>query len=571
MRTFFWEKFISKLIKASVCLLFSGHVFANSPFTSDKVMFFIGQDSGTISDFKTSVLDQDPDFPKPDGSVFYTNLLYIPDNQDTGPFGGMYSTVNFGSGLVNAVRQLNEIDGALQIGLFLKDTSCDNGVDVPLRNWGMLAFTDDPSVDASVRQETSRNLDQFIDYLKTIERDVYLRIGYEFDGPWHCYEPEGYKEGFRAIKRRIDERNATNVFTVWQSASYAVNTTDPRMSFTHTATNDGHLERWYPGDEYVDVVAMSYFAGLKFTSFAWNCLDHTEFSRSPAELRQEMLEFARLRNKPVMIAEAAPQGMVTSENKMSTCVIGGNNRNIFPGEGFVTDLSAELLWNTWYKDFFDFVYNNRDVVRAVTYINTNWNVQPFWTCTRENNCPQGFWGDSRIQANPGILSRFKEELKRDHWLVSPTASNVFTPTLPVFQSYGRLEAEFAQAPLMWENGETVSGFGLPLDDPARSGTGAYIIFFNGGEIEIESNDMLAGQYLTISFGTVTDGGQFSVLVDGEVVAQVPFNSNGLAYEQVSIPAEHLTSSNITLRLDSGFVVWFDYVQTGLSQPNAPVL
>lgn len=84
-----------KILKAMIFLSsfwMAGLSVANSPFDSDKVMFFIGQDTGTITDFKESVLVK-TDFPNPAGSVFYTNILYLPDQEDTALLAGIFNTI----------------------------------------------------------------------------------------------------------------------------------------------------------------------------------------------------------------------------------------------------------------------------------------------------------------------------------------------------------------------------------------------------------------------------------------------------------------------------------------------
>jgi beta-mannanase len=51
------------------------------------------------------------------------------------------------------------------------------------------------------------------------------------------------------------------------------------------------LEAWYPGDQYVDWVGLSYFTPQDCN---WSAVN-------------EVVQFARAHNKPVMICESAPQ------------------------------------------------------------------------------------------------------------------------------------------------------------------------------------------------------------------------------------------------------------------------
>jgi hypothetical protein len=91
---------------------------------------------------------------------------------------------------------------------------------------------------------------------------------------------------------------------------------------------------WYPGDEFVDWVGASY------------------------ECANAAIQFAREHFKPVML-EAASQG----------------------------------TWDEWYVPFFQFVMDNNDVVRAVTYINA---------------------GESRL-SNDDIIKNWKAETKQSFW------------------------------------------------------------------------------------------------------------------------------------------------------------
>ncbi len=43
---------------------------------------------------------------------------------------------------------------------------------------------------------------------------MYLRIGYEFDGPLNCYNTDCRKQAFRVVKQRFGALGAANVATV---------------------------------------------------------------------------------------------------------------------------------------------------------------------------------------------------------------------------------------------------------------------------------------------------------------------------------------------------------------------
>lgn len=211
-------------------------------------------------------------------------------------------------------------------------------------------------------------------WIKAQDRPVYLRIGYEFDGEWNRYDPEPYVAAWRRIVDRLRENGVTNVATVWQSATHY----SPRYG--------GHAWiDWYPGDAYVDWFGLSYF-------------------EPRPDILNAFVRLAREHGKPVMIAESTPYGADISEVQR-----------------------ADLLWNTWFKPYFEFIYHNSDVIRAVAYINVDWNAQPMWASDH--------WGDSRVQTNPDILERWLAEMRKDVWLHA-------SPDLFALLSYPAAPAEF---------------------------------------------------------------------------------------------------------------------------------
>lgn len=198
-------------------------------------------------------------------------------------------------------------------------------------------------------------IDALGEWIRAQDRPIYLRIGYEFDGEWNRYDPEPYAAAWRRIVDRLRENGVTNVATVWQSATH------------HTPRYGGYAWiDWYPGDAYVDWFGLSYF------------------EPRPAILNA-FLDLAREHGKPVMIAESTPRGANIASLRR-----------------------PQLLWDTWFRPYFDFIDENQDVIRAVAYINVNWNSQPMWT--NDN------WGDSRIQANPEIMARWLGEVNKAAWL-----------------------------------------------------------------------------------------------------------------------------------------------------------
>ena len=387
-----------------------------------KVLFFMGQDSDTLSDYKHDVLDQDIEMPRPGGFTIYRPLaVYAPE--DVPPqfanirIDSLTGAGNWGDNEHNLMRSMEEYpNAAIAIGLDLKDPLNLCGAQ-HLR--GVVGTGDEDVVDLTPQYHEM--VDQIIHTLKETERPVYLRIGYEFDGPWNCYQPDLYKETFRFIKQRIDALEADNIATVWHGAGYFFDDFAGRVEFS--ASTPGHLDRWYPGDEYVDWMAVSTFLGDHYATYQAPGVDQF-IAKKPRELQNEFLDFAREHGKPMLLAESSPQGFNIGDLDVSA---------IFQRQDI--DVSAEEIWSTWYEDWFNFIEDNKDIIRGVAYINSHWNEAPLWRCDEGAQTEPGqsvpfdpanpdapicaggaYWGDARVQANDYILENFKSELEKPFYV-----------------------------------------------------------------------------------------------------------------------------------------------------------
>lgn len=199
------------------------------------------------------------------------------------------------------------------------------------------------------------------DWIKESKRPVFLRIGYEFDGwDWNHYNRKYYLEAWRQIHRLFKEMKVDNVAFVWQSKG--------------NGSGQDVLEKWYPGDDLVDWCGYSYF-------------------NNPD---QEMLMFARKHKKPVFIAEATPvlhNGVEFSNARLTDSVI------------------AKRVWQEWFIPFINTLNENKDVIKAFSYINANWAAQPMWATN-----PVFKKVDSRIQESDFISKNWKEEMAKPRYL-----------------------------------------------------------------------------------------------------------------------------------------------------------
>lgn len=490
-----------------------------------KVLFYLGQDSSTLQAFKSDVLDGSRAFPAPAGVTLYTNLV-------GSPMSGMFQPTNYGSGENNFVQTLNEFPGGLAVGLYLVDPN-----QTPLK-----ALAGDPGVDPATVASYRQWLDELLSYLKSTHREVFLRIGYEFDGPWNSYDPTAYKAAFRYIATRIDQLHASQVATVWQTAAWPE--TGSPAGGPYDATAPGHWQQWYPGDQFVDWAGLSYFYGQGFDQYQWACQPQAA-AETPQVIHTDFLNFARAHHKPVFVAESAPQGFDLA-NDTAACIFAPASGD--PQTEPVTD--AEI-WNNWYAPYFNFIEGNRDVIRAVSYINTDWASQAMWQCTAAS-CPAGYWGDSSLQHNQVILARFTAEISKPIFVTGPQGTPPFVA--PNFSPAGHSEAEYADLP---DGGTT----GIAIADPTASNGRSALIYANGARMAF--SNVSKGSAISIRYATTSDV-SLTVQVNGQQVQTLSLPNAGAPanWQTVTVPADVPNNATVTLRLNSGNVVWIDYITPG---------
>ena len=195
---------------------------------------------------------------------------------------------------------------------------------------------------------------QYSAWAKTTARPIYLRIGYEFDGPHNALEPAEYVRAYRRIVDIMREEGVDNVALVWHSYSYKT-------------YRDYPLSDWYPGDDYVDWVGISVF---------FQPYDDPDLGPES----DAVLEFARAHRKPVMIAESNPVLGIEKE-----------------GTG---------TWDSWFVNFFTMTYAKN--IKAISFVNADW---PRFAIEGI-----GDWKDARIYNNPRIASAWFEETRKNRYL-----------------------------------------------------------------------------------------------------------------------------------------------------------
>ena len=144
----------------------------------------------------------------------------------------------------------------------------------------------------------TEQIDTLLEKLTSYNRPVFLRLGYGFDDPVNQYSADLYVAAWNKFHERIQLSGNTNIALVWQS----------------TLCEESRIAEWYPGDDLVDWIGLSYCDGKPMESG---------------------ILFAREHLKPVI----------------------------------VTATSQSADWKEWFAPLFQYVLDNNDVIRGMTLIN----------------------------------------------------------------------------------------------------------------------------------------------------------------------------------------------------------
>lgn len=286
-----------------------------------KTLLVVGQTLGDIDQH----VGRFPDAPRPGGWAAYWGIPSLAGVRDTfrNDTGGRQNHQQLVERFPNTV---------LQSGLWMVGT------------WDVAKNTRNGVYDDVLRG--------FADWVKGIDRPLYLRIGYEFDGPHNALDPTVYVRAYRHVVDLLRAEGVENVAYVWHS--YAA------------PTYEGHpLSAWYPGDDYVDWVGVSFFG-------------HGYEAEPTAEL-DAVFAYAREKRKPVMVCEASPVGGIRA--------------------------SDDTAWDRWFVNFFSLAYARN--VKAISFIDTDWTRYTF---------PGLDWADARLQNDPHVAAAWFLETGKDRYL-----------------------------------------------------------------------------------------------------------------------------------------------------------
>ena len=381
----------------------------------------------------------------------------------------------------------------------------------------------------------NNNIDNMLNTLAGLNRPIFLRWGYEVDGPWNNHQPAGdFVRAWRYVYNRIQELGYSDrIAMVWQTATWC---------------GDGQTDfmPWWPGREYVDWTAFSYFTPQDCN---WSEVDN-------------FMNFARQQNLPVMIAEFAPQ---TYDTEALTF-----NRN---------SVSQEQIWNDWYRRAFDYVARHRDLIRAVAYINADWDSQPRWASGNE-----GYWGDTRVQANQHIMNNWLNEIQGNGWTHASTnlfanmgfgSSNPNPPAAtpnptaqptppPANPPGGGNPVNPGSAQQEAESSSILGSARTYQDGAASGGQGVAYISDPGAGIQMSAPSGGANT-VTIRYAS-EQSGQLSYFVNGQDSGDFQFNSTGSwvgSYQDVTINVNVPAGATFAIIHQNGDAAMnIDYVSFG---------
>jgi len=188
-----------------------------------------------------------------------------------------------------------------------------------------LGMTQDGHPEEHYEHEVARgdhdaHLDRLVEELAALDRPVFIRIGYEFNGHWNGYQPETYIAAWRHIHGRIRARALDRVALAWCFAPEG---------------RDTDFMAYYPGDDFVDWWSIDLFSNDQFA------LPQTH----------AFMAEALAHRFPVLIGESTARSIGVAD----------------PGRA----------WDEWFALYFDFIARHPHV-KGLCYINWNWAGFPQW-------------------------------------------------------------------------------------------------------------------------------------------------------------------------------------------------
>jgi Glycosyl hydrolase family 26 len=194
------------------------------------------------------------------------------------------------------------------------------------------------------------NIEAFCEAVKALNRPVFVRIGYEFEGSWNGYKPETFQRAWIRIVTAL-KKHRIEFASVWCSAGGSAGNVPLDKVLAY-----------YPGDAWVDWWGTDIFSPEEISS----------------EQTRIFCDAAVKHRKPVMLGESTPR--------------------------YVGVLDGKKSWEKWFAPYFALI-RARPEIKAFCYINWEWK---HWS----DKLGFGWhdWGDARIESSSYITEQYREEM-----------------------------------------------------------------------------------------------------------------------------------------------------------------
>lgn len=318
--------------------------------------------------------------------------------------------------------------------------------------------------------------------IKEINSPVLIRLMYESYGGSSrptIYSAQTYKQAWIRFVNLLRANGADNAEFIFH----------PLVSF------EPILEKWYPGDEYIDWIGTSFFTFAGDFDF-WNTEN----------------EFAVKHNKPYLLAESAPVDQkFRPDNTMHP-----------------------LVWQEWFTPYFNFIKNNENV-KLFVYINIDWSTSGSF----------GDWGDTRVEQSSSLLGLYESELDNpayannlEFWSLYPTSVESESELPNEFKLFQNYPNPFNPATTIEYTIPTMPSAPSHRFAVGQTNTG-------GGFVSLKIYDVLGREVATL-VNEVQNPGNYSVTFDTETNRLFALTS-GVYFYKLDYNGGSITKKMILLR------------------------
>jgi len=224
-------------------------------------------------------------------------------------------------------------------------------------------------------------IDELAAVVRQFNQPLFVRPGFEFNGPWNDYTPVAYVSAFRKIVTRFRQAGVSNAAFIW---CY-----EPDAPDNFDVVENGRA-LWYPGDEFVDWFGHDVF---KSTHFDPASAQAQRGAPSPQAKTERFLSFASDRGKPVFLSETSAWFV-----------------NITPTADDPGLIDGKQDWESWFQIYFDWMAAHSQI-KAFCYLNEDW--------TTYKNPKDIKRGNTHIENNAFILERYREEMQQVRYIHQP--------------------------------------------------------------------------------------------------------------------------------------------------------